>query len=59
VSELALDDDQRNAFPGHLDRMGMAELMWREAAPHSCRGGHASQLGACRGATSAVRASRR
>ena len=23
--------------------------MWREAAAHSCRGGGASQLGACRG----------
>jgi hypothetical protein len=49
VAELALDDDQRNAFPGHLNRVGVAELMWREAAPDSCRGGRAPQLGACRG----------
>src|SRR5918996_2383577 len=49
VSKLALDHDQRDAFASHLDRVGVAELMWREAAPHSYRGGGASQLGACRG----------
>src|SRR5918992_161222 len=48
VSELALDDDQWHAFACHLDGVGVAELMRREAAPHSCRGGGAPQLGACR-----------
>jgi hypothetical protein len=46
---LALDDDQRDAFARHLDGMGVTELVWREPAPHSCRGGRAPQLGACRG----------
>jgi hypothetical protein len=27
VTELALDDDQRDAFAGHLDRVGVAELV--------------------------------
>jgi hypothetical protein len=49
VSELALDDDQWHAFARHLDSVGVAELMRREAASHSCRGGDAPQLGACRG----------
>jgi len=33
VSELALDDDQRNAFTSHLDGVGVAELVRREPAP--------------------------
>ena len=45
VSELALDDNQRHALAGHLDGVGVTELMWREPAPHSCRGGGAPQLG--------------
>src|SRR5215207_2858587 len=48
VSELALDDDQRYAFTSHLDGVGVPELVWGEATPYSCRGGGASQLGACR-----------
>jgi hypothetical protein len=35
VSELALDDGQRDAFAGHLDRVRMAKLMGRETAPHA------------------------
>ena len=31
VSELALDDDQRDAFAGHLDGVRVAELVRREA----------------------------
>jgi hypothetical protein len=49
VAELALDDDQWHAFARHFDRVGVAELVRRESAPHSCRGGGASQVGACRG----------
>ena len=47
--EMALDDDQRDAFAGHLDRMGVVELVRREAAPHPGSGGGAPQLGAGRG----------
>ena len=46
VTELALDHDQRDAFARHLDGVGVPELVRREAAPHSCRGGGAPQLGA-------------
>src|SRR5215217_4374095 len=35
--ELVLDDDQRYAFAGHLDGVGVPKLVWREAATHSCR----------------------
>ena len=48
MAELALDDDQRHALAGHLDGVGVPELMWREASPHSCRAGGAPQLGTCR-----------
>src|SRR5829696_7896085 len=48
VSELALDDDERDAFAGHLDGGGVPQLVRREPASHSWRGGHAAQLGACR-----------
>jgi hypothetical protein len=34
VPELALDDDQRHALMGHLDGMGVAELVPRKASPH-------------------------
>src|SRR3954449_11767089 len=39
VSELALDDDERDAFAGHLDGVGVTELVRREPASHACRGG--------------------
>ena len=40
VSELALDDDEWDAFAGHLDGVGVAELMWGEPTPHAgSRGG--------------------
>jgi hypothetical protein len=47
--ELALDDDQRDAFAGHLDGVGVPELMWREASLHSRRRRGTPQLGAHRG----------
>jgi hypothetical protein len=33
VAELALDDDERDAFARELDGMGVPELMRREAPP--------------------------
>ena len=45
VAELALDDDQRDAFAGHLDGVGVAELVRSEAASDAGGGGGAAQLG--------------
>jgi hypothetical protein len=36
VSELALDDDEQDAFAGHLNRVGVSELMRRKATSHTC-----------------------
>ena len=44
VSELALDDDQRDTFARHFDRVGVAELVWREAPAHAGRGRGAPEL---------------
>jgi hypothetical protein len=33
VSELPLDDDERDAFVRHLDSVGVPELVGRESAP--------------------------
>src|SRR3954462_5565747 len=35
VAELALDDDERNALVGHLDGVGVAELVGREASANA------------------------
>ena len=35
VAELPLDDVEGNAFAGELDCVGVAELMRREASPHT------------------------
>jgi len=45
VSELALDDDQRDAFAGHLDGVGVPELLRREAPSHAGSGGSPAQIG--------------
>ena len=55
VPELALDDVERHAFAGHLDRMRVAELVRREPPTHaggpgelprrSARSGRASKVG--------------
>ena len=37
VPELALNDDEWDAFVGHLDRMRVPQLMRREPPPHSGR----------------------
>jgi hypothetical protein len=39
VSELALDDEQRNALAGHLGGVRVAELVRREAPAHTGVGG--------------------
>jgi hypothetical protein len=44
VSELALDDDERHAFMSHLDRVGVAEVVWHEASPHAGRGSRSAQV---------------
>ena len=46
MSELALDDDQRHAFAGHLDRVRVAQLVWGEAPSHSGVGSGSPQRGA-------------
>ena len=38
MAELALNDDEWDAFVGHLDRVRVPELMRREAAPDTGRG---------------------
>ena len=43
VTELALDDVHRDAFPGHLDRVRVSELMRREAAANTGVLGDATQ----------------
>src|SRR4051794_1635595 len=35
MAELSLDDVQRHALPGHLDRVRVTELMRRKAPPHT------------------------
>src|SRR3954451_6916889 len=44
VAELALDDDQRHAFAGHLDGMRVAQLVGREAPTHPGLAGDAAQF---------------
>jgi hypothetical protein len=48
VPELTLDDDQWYALAGHFDRVGVTELVRREASPHAGSGGRSPQLGASR-----------
>jgi hypothetical protein len=48
MAELPLDHDQRHAFACHLDGVGVAQLVRREAAPNPGRGSRAAQLRACR-----------
>jgi hypothetical protein len=48
VSELALDDEQRDAVASHLDGMRVAQLVRREAPTHASRGCRISQFGAGR-----------
>jgi hypothetical protein len=43
MSELALNDVERDPFSRHLDGVGVAQLMWDEAPPYSGPGGGASE----------------
>ena len=44
VTELALDDVQRHALAGEFQRVRMAQLVWREAAPDAGLGGEPAKL---------------
>jgi hypothetical protein len=44
VPKLTLDHDERSAFVRHLDRMGVAQLVWREPPSHTRRAGSMVQL---------------
>ena len=57
MAELALDHDQGHAFAGHLDGVGVAQLLRREAAPNPGRGGRAPQLRVPQRATSGAQPS--
>jgi hypothetical protein len=35
VAELGLDDREWDSFVGHLDCVGVAELVWSERASHA------------------------
>ncbi len=48
VPKLTLDDDQRNAFVRHLDRVSMPQPMRGEPPSHTRSGGGMVQLLACR-----------
>jgi hypothetical protein len=48
VPELALDDDQRHALAGHLDGVGMPQLVRRKPPPHTGLARHVPQVGARR-----------
>jgi hypothetical protein len=46
MAELALDDVERDPVVGERDGVGVAQLVRREAAPHTGLRGDAPQLGA-------------
>jgi hypothetical protein len=46
MTQLALDDVERDALVGELDGVGVAQLVGRETAPHRGVRGDAPQLGA-------------
>ncbi len=43
MSQLALDDVERDAFSRHLDGVGVAKLMWDEAPPYPGLGSGSSE----------------
>jgi hypothetical protein len=38
VAELALDNDERHAFPSHFDSMSVSQLMWSEPSTNTSSG---------------------
>jgi hypothetical protein len=44
MAELALDDEQRNALVGHLDRVRVPKLVWGEPATDTCERCGSSEL---------------
>jgi hypothetical protein len=50
MPQLALDDVQRHAFTGELERMGVAQLVRGEPAPNAGLGGESAQLDSNAGA---------
>jgi hypothetical protein len=52
VPKLTLDHVQRHTFMGELDRVGVAQLTRREAAPDACLGGEPVEFDAYIGARS-------
>ena len=50
LAELALDDVQRHALAGELERVRVAQLMRREPAPDARLGREAPELAADAGA---------
>jgi hypothetical protein len=46
VPELTLDDVQRDAFTGELDRVSVAQLVRREATPNASLRGVTAKLAA-------------
>jgi hypothetical protein len=50
MAELALDDVECNAFAGELERVRVAQLVRRKAAPDPGAGGEPAELAADRGA---------
>jgi hypothetical protein len=49
VPELALDDVERDALAGELQRVRVAQLVRREPTPDPCLSGEPAELGADRG----------
>jgi hypothetical protein len=49
VSELALDDRQRDAFACHLDSLGVTKLVRRESSTNTRSRGQSPELGSRRG----------
>jgi hypothetical protein len=50
LPELTLDGVERDTLAGELERVGMAQLVRREATPDACARGQPAKLGADRGA---------
>lgn len=44
MPELPLYDHERDALAGHLDRVGMPELVWRQPPTHPGRDRGVAQL---------------